>query len=828
MHDKNFIQVAGNTRTDYFDVRRQTRKDGLPIMLPMRNKVLSVLLAAGMVASMPAATAFNVMADDAVAVESTADEGSLVGENSTNYKNPKWSIVTDNPLTNETENNENGFLVLDLEHNKDTNQDVKFVINLTDAKHPVNGIFANGGTSLTVKGASEKTDDSSYRVGDITVSTVKSATCSNAGSESVKATINFDDHDWSYNNDNVPTKQLEHNWEVETGTWTWTKSTEKYDNGANVWSATYTMKCAAGNETQVINATVDAEGVNNATCSYEGAEAYRASFTFNNKTYYCDLNTKTVNGSTQPSSSAKTFTFGAKVNTDTGDAKDFAGTKLDAYVSGNTVVENQYSAHDFTAPIEKLNHDWNYSSAKWTWNENNDKTKAADYYDGRTDKDGKKVDESKWTYNYLKNAAYNGTWNKADHYLYSKTQDNTVVSNTYYSKVSDVKAAVKDTNSTVKVFVKGLQDAQSWEKDVVYVELTCNRKNNTHYSNEQGKQYDGPSTVYVPAFVVAEAHDAGDTTDAYVTYTAYVFYDKAAAKAEDIALFGEKADGSAKQTAAEDFYDAFQVGTDGVSYAHAYGKNFVDTKTDTWKGSAKGHDFFVAGWTWSNDFSYVTINLGCNKYDILTTVQSSKVKKNADGSATVVYTAKDARKYYPTTTDHRWDGKDGYYLDQSKNPYGKEYTVNGLPLKNAGVVNNGKIVMTRLYNKTTGEHLYTSDANEIKTLVNEYNWTNEGTAWNAPAVSNTPVYRMFNRVTGEHVYTKDLNEVNTLSKKDEWNNEGIAWYSDDNKTVPVYRQFNPKAATSKASHNYTTSTNEKKTLTSQYGWNDEGIGWYGV
>ena len=328
---------------------------------------------------------------------------------------------------------------------------------------------------------------------------------------------------------------------------------------------------------------------------------------------------------------------------------------------------------------------------------------------------------------------------------------------------------------------------------------------------------DGPTTVYVPAYVKATVSDATCTADAKVTYNAYVFYDEDAA----YAVGGIDA---------VEFYKTYQIGTDGVSYAHSSGKNIVDTKVDTWEGSATGHNYYVSGWTWSNDFSYVTINLVCGDKENpdntkhMITVQSSQITKNADGTAKVVYTAKDARKY----ANVNWYGKDGYYLDQTKNPYGKEYTINALPLKNAGDVNNGKIVMTRLYNKTTGEHLYTSDPNEIKTLVNEYNWTNEGAAWNAPAVSNPPVYRMFNRVTGEHLYTKDLNEVNTLSKKDEWNNEGIAWYSDDNKTVPVYRQFNPKAATSKASHNYTTSTNEKKALTSQYGWNDEGIGWYGV
>ena len=138
--------------------------------------------------------------------------------------------------------------------------------------------------------------------------------------------------------------------------------------------------------------------------------------------------------------------------------------------------------------------------------------------------------------------------------------------------------------------------------------------------------------------------------------------------------------------------------------------------------------------------------------------------------------------------------------------------------------NQREIIMYRLYNSNSGEHLYTGDSNERKTLM-AAGWKDEGPEWVAPSISNTPVYRLYNPNTGDHHYTTDKNESSTLVKVG-WRDEGIKWYSDDGKIVPLYRVYNPNAKQA-GSHHYTVDKNEVNALVSK-GWKSEGIGWYGL
>ena len=745
MPDKNFIQVAGNTRTDYFDVRRQTRKDGLPIMLPMRNKVLSVLLAAGMVASMPAATAFNVMADDADAV--VGADSSV----SANYKDPVWTLAEDDPATTNVDET-NSYAILNLTRKSD-NSTVKIIVDGSDSESATNESFEHKDTT---------------------------ATCTADGTETIIASADFDNHTWTKTFSNVAVKAYGHNYDYKDGKWIWTKTGNKNTDGTDEYAVTFVYSCSrCGN---IASTAVPSENISEVIVGDGGAEHtnFYPSCTSNARVNF-NAFVKIGDTTYYPKDTATTTTKAYKTND--------KGYLVDA--SGNVL----YKKDNAKAPAT----DYAQLSA-------DDQKKAVEigfYNDGATDK----VAESKDSDFYY-------TYTPGHDWQVKKDFDWTVKSDYKDAKGNDIylNTAAKKAKS---------------ESDFVLSDHYTNAKVTFACKSPYHTSRDGEKTAEVSAWIYADQDPATCTTDATTTYYAYIFSDEKDVETQVTAL-GNKL-GWSKTTIdieianAKKFFNDNQLDNNGKGYG-----SYQATKTDTWKGTALGHEYYISGWTWSNDFSYVTLNLHCKGGDnYRITVQSSQITKNADGTATVVYTAKDQRKN-DTTWYGSADKEDGYYWDQTRNPYGKTFTINALPLKNAGDVNNGKIVMTRLYNKTTGEHLYTSDANEIKTLVNEYNWTNEGTAWNAPAVSNTPVYRMFNRVTGEHVYTRDLNEVNTLSKKDEWNNEGIAWYSDDNKTVPVYRQFNPKAATSKASHNYTTSTNEKNTLTSQYGWNDEGIGWYGV
>ena len=114
----------------------------------------------------------------------------------------------------------------------------------------------------------------------------------------------------------------------------------------------------------------------------------------------------------------------------------------------------------------------------------------------------------------------------------------------------------------------------------------------------------------------------------------------------------------------------------------------------------------------------------------------------------------------------------------------------GAPMEQAQAADTQTTIMYRMYNRISGEHLYTKDANEVKVL-SRGDWNYEGVAWVAPKESSTPVYRLYNPGLGDHHYTIDANEVKTLTREYGWRNEGKKWYSDDSKNTPIYRQYNP-------------------------------------
>lgn len=129
------------------------------------------------------------------------------------------------------------------------------------------------------------------------------------------------------------------------------------------------------------------------------------------------------------------------------------------------------------------------------------------------------------------------------------------------------------------------------------------------------------------------------------------------------------------------------------------------------------------------------------------------------------------------------------------------------------------VTVSRLYNKGTGEHLYTADVNEVE-WQSHHMWTYEGDAWRS-SKTGVSVYRLLNPNSGEHFYTKDSNEKNVLIKVG-WKYEGIAWYVPEKGTVPVYRLYNPNAQ--KFQHHFTADLKERNYLIS-IGWKDEGIAW---
>ena len=132
----------------------------------------------------------------------------------------------------------------------------------------------------------------------------------------------------------------------------------------------------------------------------------------------------------------------------------------------------------------------------------------------------------------------------------------------------------------------------------------------------------------------------------------------------------------------------------------------------------------------------------------------------------------------------------------------------------------------RVYNPASGEHLFTTDANEVATLVNEHGWTDEEVAWTAPSTSASPVRRLYNPATGEHMYTMEGVEVKALSTGVGWVDEGVKLYSDDAKATPVYRLFNPNNP-GVGAHHYTTDAHEVAEL-ERLGWQNEDAKLWGL
>lgn len=131
-------------------------------------------------------------------------------------------------------------------------------------------------------------------------------------------------------------------------------------------------------------------------------------------------------------------------------------------------------------------------------------------------------------------------------------------------------------------------------------------------------------------------------------------------------------------------------------------------------------------------------------------------------------------------------------------------------------------IMYRMYNRITGEHLYTSSTYERNSLM-KWDWDYEGVGWIAPK-NGRPVYRLYNPALGDHHYTTSSHERDSLVNSHGWSYEGIGWYSGG--SIPLYRQYNPGLKIGQ--HNYTANKDENDILCARYGWQAEGIGWYGV
>lgn len=131
-------------------------------------------------------------------------------------------------------------------------------------------------------------------------------------------------------------------------------------------------------------------------------------------------------------------------------------------------------------------------------------------------------------------------------------------------------------------------------------------------------------------------------------------------------------------------------------------------------------------------------------------------------------------------------------------------------------------ILYRLYNETTGEHLFTPKEAEKNNLV-ALGWKLEGAAGLIPATEGDEVYRLYNPWTGEHHYTTDTNEVKNLVKIG-WKDEGVCFYSSrSKKRTPVYSLYNPNRT--EFYHHYTAKLDEIEQNVRD-GWKKEGVKWY--
>ena len=124
----------------------------------------------------------------------------------------------------------------------------------------------------------------------------------------------------------------------------------------------------------------------------------------------------------------------------------------------------------------------------------------------------------------------------------------------------------------------------------------------------------------------------------------------------------------------------------------------------------------------------------------------------------------------------------------------------------------------RLYNQWNGDHLFTRDSGERTDLMGR-GWSDEGTAWEAPA-SGTSVWRLYNPWSGEHLYTTDKAEYDGLAGRG-WSREGVSLHSGGK--APVYRLYNRWLTA--GTHLYTTDKAEYDRLV-KIGWSGEGVKLY--
>ena len=131
----------------------------------------------------------------------------------------------------------------------------------------------------------------------------------------------------------------------------------------------------------------------------------------------------------------------------------------------------------------------------------------------------------------------------------------------------------------------------------------------------------------------------------------------------------------------------------------------------------------------------------------------------------------------------------------------------------------------RLYNKNTGEHLFTSSIKERVKLTNK-GWQDEKWSFEAYTSNKTeglkPVYRVYNPNAkgGDHHYTKSEGEMKKLIKKGwkaDFKGKPVFYCKGDKTTYKLYDKKSGR-------HHYTPKKAEADKL-EKLGWKNEGVAW---
>jgi hypothetical protein len=133
--------------------------------------------------------------------------------------------------------------------------------------------------------------------------------------------------------------------------------------------------------------------------------------------------------------------------------------------------------------------------------------------------------------------------------------------------------------------------------------------------------------------------------------------------------------------------------------------------------------------------------------------------------------------------------------------------------------------------RPTGDHFYTTSAQELAGAIAGVGYVSEGVAcWVFPLPTppipppggTTPLYRLFNWGNGDHFYTTSVAERDGAIQNAGYADEGVACYVYANpasNTTPLFRLFNP----ANGDHFYTTSGLERDNAVQNGGYINEGI-----